>query len=90
MSKQEVERVANRILREKGLPVPPQDFGYLRRDATCRYLGISPRTLSDWQRRRIVPVIKVGRTVLFRKEDLDRALARFTIRAVGELRGGRE
>ena len=68
-----------------------QDVGYLRRAEAARYLGISLRTLSDWQRRRIVPVVKVGkRCVLFNRTDLDRALGRLTIHAVGELRGGRE
>lgn len=69
---------------------PSNGVGYLRRAEAARYLGISLRTLSVWQRRRIIPVVKVGkRCVLFRREDLDRAMERFTVHEVGEQNGGR-
>lgn len=57
--------------------------GYLRRNAAAAYLGISPRTLSVWQSRRLVPFIKVSHKVcLFRIADLDEALSRLTTKAV--------
>jgi excisionase family DNA binding protein len=60
------------------------DSGYLRREEAGKYLGVSNRTVSEWQRRRIIPHVKVGRKcVLFKRADLDAAMDRFTIRAVG-------
>lgn len=59
--------------------------GYLRRNEAAQYLGVAPRTLSDWQRRRMVPFIRAGRKcVLFRVTDLDAAMGRFRVAAVGE------
>lgn len=59
--------------------------GYIRRKEAANYLGISSRTLSNWQSRRIIPFVKVGhRLALFRIADLDRAMKRFTVNAVGE------
>ena len=66
---------------------PPNDIapGYLRRAAAARYLGIAPRTLTDWQNKRIVPVHHLGRRcVLFRVADLDAAMKRFRVGAIGE------
>ena len=58
--------------------------GFMRRDQAAKYLGVSSRTLSDWQRRRIIPYVKMGRKcVLFRREDLVRAMEKFIVRSVG-------
>lgn len=60
-----------------------QLIGYLRREDAARYLGIAPRTLSTWQKRRLIPYIKVShRVCLFKREDLDKALDRFMTKAV--------
>jgi hypothetical protein len=37
-----------------------------------------------WQRKRIVPVHKIGRTVIFSMGDLTEAMTRFRMNAVGE------
>ncbi len=59
--------------------------GYLRRAAAAKYCGISPRFLGDLQRRHVLPYIRIGkRCVLFRREDLDRALDRYRVAAIGE------
>jgi excisionase family DNA binding protein len=59
-------------------------IGYLNREQAAAYLNIAPRTLSEWQARRIVPHIKCGRKcVRFNRADLDAAMQRFTVRAVG-------
>ena len=59
--------------------------GYMRRNEAAQYLGVAPRTLSDWQRRRMIPFIRAGRKcVLFRADDLDKALGRYRVAAVGE------
>lgn len=48
---------------------------YMRREAAAEYIGISPRCLSDWQKRGVVPYVKVSRkVVLFKQEDIDAAL----------------
>lgn len=58
--------------------------GYLRRDGAAKYLNVAPRTLTEWQRRRIIPFYKMGkRCVLFRCADLDRAMDRRRIDAAG-------
>jgi len=58
--------------------------GYLRRRQAAAYLGISQRCLSDWQKRRLVPYTKVShRVCLFRRDDLDKALGKLKIEAIG-------
>ena len=58
---------------------------FLRKREAAAYLSIAVRTLSDWQRRGIVPHFKPSRKVcLFAVADLDRAMRRFRIQAVGE------
>jgi excisionase family DNA binding protein len=62
--------------------------GYMRRSAAAVYLSVSPRTISAWQRRRILPFIRIGKKcTLFRRADLDRAVGRFEVKAVG-MKGG--
>jgi excisionase family DNA binding protein len=57
---------------------------YLRRKEAARYLGISERTLSDWQRRRLIPFAKPSeRVCLFRVTDLDRSIEKMMIGAPG-------
>ncbi len=59
--------------------------GYMRREQAAEFLGVAPRTLSEWQRRRIIPHVKMGKKcVLFKREDLVKAMDRYTVRAVGE------
>jgi len=67
-----------------GPDTPSDSTGYLRRPDAAKYLGISQRTLSEWQRKRVIPFVKVGaRCCLFKRDELDRAMIRFTIEAVG-------
>ena len=59
--------------------------GYMRREEAAKYLNISLRTLTDWQRRHLVPFAKISHKVcLFKTADLDRAIERLTLRAVGD------
>jgi len=59
--------------------------GYLRKGDAAKYLGISIRTLSDWERKRVVPFFKMShRMVLFKRSDLDDAMNRFRAAAIGE------
>jgi hypothetical protein len=60
--------------------------GYFRRAGAARYCGISLRSLGEFQRRRMLPYVRLGRRcILFKREDLDRALERFRVAAIGEI-----
>ncbi len=62
---------------------------FLRAAGAARYLGVSLRTLRDWQKRRIVPYHKPSsRVALFAVSDLENAMKRFRVNAVGELAVG--
>ena len=58
---------------------------YLRGQAElAAYAKISRRCASNWQARRIIPFIKIGKKcVLFRKRDIDAALSRFEVSSIG-------
>lgn len=63
----------------------PMKPGYLRPAAAAKYVGVTVRTLSNWVKARMVAQIKPSnRVCLFRISDLDAALDRFRIRAIGE------
>ena len=49
-------------------------------------IGVSRRTLSAWQSARVIPFKRVNRTILFAVADIQRALDRFTVAAIGEPR----
>lgn len=57
---------------------------YLNRGEAAEYLGVCPRTISELQRKRLIPHVKLARKcVRFRPADLDRAMDRLTVKAVG-------
>ncbi len=65
------------------VPINPE---FLRPDQAAQLLSVSKRTLSAWQKARIVPYTKIGRKcVLFKRTDLDAAMTRFSVRAIGEV-----
>lgn len=67
------------------LQAPDVTDGYMRKEAAVKYLGISVRTLSAWMSRRMIPYMKMShRVCLFSKTDLDKAMARYRINAIGE------
>jgi excisionase family DNA binding protein len=57
---------------------------YLRPTEATKLLPVSRRTLSNWQRRHVIPFYKIGRTVVFKRGDIESALERFRVAAVGE------
>lgn len=68
----------------RNVEVGPMRPGYLRREDAARYLGISLRTLAEWQASKLVPYAKMShRVCLFRVSDLERAIDRATIKAAG-------
>jgi excisionase family DNA binding protein len=51
---------------------------YFTRLGVARYLKVSPRTVSMWQARRIIPAIKLGRKcVRFSRRQIDEAIKTF-------------
>ena len=63
---------------------------YLRPDEAARVIGISRRTLSEWQSARVIGFRRVGRTVLFSVADIQTAIDRYRIAPIGEPRPRRQ
>ena len=57
---------------------------YLRSQGVANLFGISLRTVGNWKRRRVIPHHKIGRMVLFRRDEIEAAIARFRVPAVTE------
>lgn len=66
------------------IAIPEVAPGYLRKRGAACYCCVSVRTLSNWMRRHIVPFRKIGRVYLFKREELDKALDRYRLNAIGE------
>ena len=67
-----------------GAEIVDQNFEYMRRNAAARYLGVSPRTISDWQRKRLIPFIKPAKKcTIFKRDQLDRAMEKMVVQSVG-------
>ena len=66
---------------------PQVESDYLRGQAqAARYARVSPRCVSEWQARRILPYHKIGRKiVIFLKSDIDAVLAQHRVPAIGEI-----
>jgi len=62
--------------KETPTPTPPSSSVYLDKARAATLLGISPRTLDLWMRDRIVPYLKIRRTVRFSAADIDDYLQR--------------
>lgn len=59
--------------------------GFLRREDAAKFLGVSLRTLAEWQTERRIPFAKIShRVCLFKVVDLERTIDRLTVRAAGE------
>lgn len=64
------------------------DSNLLTRDEAARRLGVGASTLAAWAtRRQNIPVVKVGRAVRYRPEDLETFIAGRTI-ALSQSAGG--
>ncbi len=57
---------------------PTKHDEIMDRKAAARYIGFAPKTLATWTstNRYSLPIVKVGRSVRYRKSDLDAFLAR--------------
>jgi hypothetical protein len=66
---------------ERHIPTPS---GLLTPEQTAEFLQVSPRTLRNLQRRKILPLIRLtNKIVRFRRVDVEAALQKLT---VGEVR----
>ncbi|HIF09347.1 MAG TPA: DNA-binding protein [Sneathiellales bacterium] len=55
---------------------------YLNKAEIAEYLRIKPRTVDAWMERKILPFLKIGgKSVRFRKSDVDHHLEKFKIDA---------
>jgi excisionase family DNA binding protein len=61
------------------------DAPYMRPAEATKLLPVSRRTLSNWQRRHVIPFYRIGRTVMFKRTDIEAALEKFRVNAVGEV-----
>jgi excisionase family DNA binding protein len=50
---------------------------YLDKKQTARLLQITDRTLSYWMQKRMIPYVRIGRTVRFRRSDLENSVGAF-------------
>lgn len=57
---------------------------YYRLGEAPRYLGISPRTFTNWRKRGIVPVSVIGGITLVNRDDLDALLDKYRIGEIKE------
>lgn len=71
-------------MKSQKIQPPTPETDYLRGQAEAsKYARVSRRCISDWQARRIIPFLKLGRKcVLFRKADLDAALSKYLIASI--------
>lgn len=66
-------------------PSSPAPF-YLCAEQVIEVLPVSRRTLSNWQSRRLIKFYRVGRTVLFKRTDIEACLERYAVQPIGEPR----
>jgi excisionase family DNA binding protein len=52
---------------------------YLNSSEMAAWLGVSPRTVVNLRRRRLLPHIKIGRLVRFPREQVESALRSYTV-----------
>jgi hypothetical protein len=60
----------------------------VRRKELAHILSVSERSISNFQKRRIIPVIRVGKIVLFNPSEVIQSLGKFRISPVGETTTG--
>lgn len=75
------EQLQRRKLQSPALRIGPAEM--------ARRIGISPRTLRDWQRKRLIPFERIGPSrgrsiVLFDVAAVDQALKRWRVKSVGD------
>lgn len=76
---------ATNAIKEARITEMPIKQGYVRKVEAAKYLGISIRTLSKWMSMHLIAYSKMSHKVcLFRLKDLDAAVERLRLKAIGE------
>lgn len=57
------------------------DKDIMTRDELADYLGCSTRSIANWVEQRLIPCIKINRTIRFKKTAVDAALEKLQIGA---------
>ena len=56
--------------------------GLFNRKQIADYIGVSERTISNMMRKRLIPVIKIGKSVRFDPTKVRKALDKYEIEAI--------
>ena len=56
--------------------------GLFNRKQIAHYIGVSERTISNMMRKRLIPIIKIGKTVRFDPPKVKAALEKYEIEAI--------
>jgi len=56
------------------MPIPLGEKRLISVEDAARYLGVKKSTIYSWAWRRKIPSVKMGRRLLFDREDLDRMI----------------
>ncbi len=56
----------------------------MRKEEIIPWLGVSKTTVEEWMRCKVIPVVKVGKMRLFNVIAVERALERFSAKAIGD------
>lgn len=59
---------------------------YLRAEQVIQLLPVSRRTISNWQRQRRLKFYRVGRTILFKRSDIEACLEKYAVNPIGEVK----
>ena len=51
--------------------------------ALASFFGVSVRTTTNWMQRRVIPYVKIGRTLRFNLADCERAVRSFEMTSAG-------
>jgi excisionase family DNA binding protein len=70
-SPQKALSAPNRLKPTKLEPKVERPNPYLRKTQMAELLQVSVRTLDNWMARRLIPYIRIGRTIRFRRTDLE-------------------
>ena len=60
--------------RVRVMPIPLGEKRLISVEEAARYLGVQKSTIYSWAWRRKIPSVKMGRRLLFDREDLDRMI----------------
>ena len=61
------------LQQKRTVALPDGDF-LLREADVALYLQVAPRTVINWRQKGLLPCFKIGRSIRYRRADLDRVL----------------